>query len=856
MPLVYRIHTRSGKEKSWQGGEPYGMRMRTLSGYKSLWIPGEGCVWEADLPAWNLLRMNAHYIAPPENPDQWTQWLQQARQYRRWVREHLHDARKWQIRLQFDGVRAWVRLSREEAFAIDLQPGETVVVRGEAKHLSGNATLWLAFDWCDRTQGSAGAWGGWSTTLTSVPIPTDGHWHRFQGEVKVPSFDTTRFWARPILGQDATADPRTGSLLLRSLEVRFPESMERSRRLSAFKRRFRLSLDDTLYIRRDLRWAQRCFVCGFLFVYDRIFWHPEQMRYRVEELLEEAEREFGGFDAVVLWHAYPRIGADERNQFDFWRDMPGGIRGVRQVVKQFHRHGVRVFIPYLPWDTGTRREPQPDTHVLAETVAQLDVDGIFLDTMVEAPVRLREAVDTRRRGVVFEPEGHPTIEEMERCNASWAQWLQAFNGIGVLHLKWIERRHIQHQIRRWDTDHTQELAAAWLNGSGVLVWENIFGSWNPWRQEDRAALRRMAPVWRATADLLHGGEWLPCYPAATKDVLASCWKQQDRWLWTFYRQAGEQVATLPVPPALRSQAWHWYDLWRGEPLQPVRCDGGQWVIEFPLERFGAVLALSGEADRNIRSLLEHQRRLPAGDRQLPAQDAHVSSLPVVQAQPSPLTSSPRRIPEHAEFVTGGIVRFVVRHVRRECGCYPDLETPPDEWRRFLTGNPFHEEIEHHLTQRLDDFHTMPAPVTNAQYQAFLNATGYAPADPTNFLKHWGGKRCPSNLMDEPVVYVDLHDARAYAAWAGARLPTEWEWQRAAEVLGERFLYGTVWEWTESLRDDGHTRFVMLRGGSRYQATGSIWYFPGGQQPITTHAKFILLYSGLDRCATIGFRCVW
>jgi hypothetical protein len=75
------------------------------------------------------------------------------------------------------------------------------------------------------------------------------------------------------------------------------------------------------------------------------------------------------------------------------------------------------------------------------------------------------------------------------------------------------------------------------------------------------------------------------------------------------------------------------------------------------------------------------------------------------------------------------------------------------------------------------------------------------------------------------------------------------------VQGERFAYAEVFEWTESQRDDGHTRCVMLRGGSRYKAQGSIWYFPGGPQPIQSHAKFILMDSGLDRCATIGFRCV-
>ncbi len=105
------------------------------------------------------------------------------------------------------------------------------------------------------------------------------------------------------------------------------------------------------------------------------------------------------------------------------------------------------------------------------------------------------------------------------------------------------------------------------------------------------------------------------------------------------------------------------------------------------------------------------------------------------------------------------------------------------------------------------------------------------------------------------MYVDLADARAYAEWAGRRLPTEWEWQRAAEAHGDAFRRNQVLEWTESERDDGHTRFVMLRGGTRWKAEGSIWYFPTGPQAIESHAKFLLMDAGLDRSATIGFRCV-
>lgn len=68
------------------------------------------------------------------------------------------------------------------------------------------------------------------------------------------------------------------------------------------------------------------------------------------------------------------------------------------------------------------------------------------------------------------------------------------------------------------------------------------------------------------------------------------------------------------------------------------------------------------------------------------------------------------------------------------------------------------------------------------------------------------------------------------------------------------MCGNVWEWTESEHSDGRTRFAMLRGGSYYRAEGSHWYFDGGPQPCDVTAKMLLMWPGLDRCATIGFRC--
>ncbi len=66
--------------------------------------------------------------------------------------------------------------------------------------------------------------------------------------------------------------------------------------------------------------------------------------------------------------------------------------------------------------------------------------------------------------------------------------------------------------------------------------------------------------------------------------------------------------------------------------------------------------------------------------------------------------------------------------------------------------------------------------------------------------------------------------------------------------------GNSWQWTESERRDGRTRFCILKGDSWFKAQGSGWYPDDSPQPCGLAAKFLLMWPGLDRCSTVGFRC--
>ena len=161
---------------------------------------------------------------------------------------------------------------------------------------------------------------------------------------------------------------------------------------------------------------------------------------------------------------------------------------------------MRVFVDYNPWDTGTRREPVDDAKAVAEIVRLLGADGVFLDTMKEAPEALRRELDRVRPGLAFEGESTLPVARVEDHHLSWAQWFADSAVPGVLRARWFEQRHMLHHTRRWNRDHADELHSSWLNGTGMLVWDVVFGIWVGWSERDKTLLRTMLDVQRRHAD--------------------------------------------------------------------------------------------------------------------------------------------------------------------------------------------------------------------------------------------------------------------------------------------------------------------------------------------------------------------
>jgi len=842
----------------------------------------EGCHWKT--AEMGNLRMNAHYIAGPTGDEDSAAWLASLRRYREMIREGTLPP---VLDMVFDGNRAWTRFSKDLTLSLALKPGDQLKVTLEARWIEGGNRLVVAFD---TREPLAWGWRGWSGVVGSVSIPKDGGWHELTTTVAVPDLNQEGTVIQPIIGMDGTFDRTRSHVEVREVSFHIPDAVRMNAMETAVENLPAMGVNREIYDREDLRWVAGTHTIQKTLVWDKAFYDVELGTYTFDKVLDDGLREFGGYDIVVLWQGYPRLGFDERNQFDMYRDLPGGLAALREQVQLAQSKGVKFFIDYNPWDTGTRREPTSDEESLADLVAEIGADGIFLDTMTGTGTSLRTAVDQRRKGVAFIPEIHPPIEQLGVCSGSWAQYLNDPFLPGLLHLKWLEPRHAQYQTKRWETSHQAEMETAFFNGSGMMIWENIFGTYNPCPIEERLLWKRCSGILRRFKELFTSEDWVPFYPTLSPNLYAQRWNRDGISVVTFLN-TGEALQNAPLIEVDEKAGMLYLDLWNGKRYRET-VSGGKVRITGSIDRLGCLLVIPlDRASDDLRHFLEQQQLL-AGLK--PTNDTRNFALSVVEprkVKPTiPIPSN--QVPKGMTLVPAASFHMRFKHMRRECGTYPDPGTPKERWKEFLWGSPFEQIMERDFGAiEMKPFFIDEAEVSNADFKKFLDKSGYQPKSRENFLRHWKDGVMSPEIADHPVVYVDLEDARAYARWAGKRLPTEAEWQLAAQGTdgrewpwGNEFdpamcnttgthtlpvrslpegrspygcyhMSGNAWEWTESERDDGHVRFAILRGGSYFKAEGSIWYAPGGPLPCTTHAKFLLMAPSLDRCSTVGFRCV-
>jgi gamma-glutamyl hercynylcysteine S-oxide synthase len=649
------------------------------------------------------------------------------------------------------------------------------------------------------------------------------------------------------------------------------------------ERRIRTGYDGARYDLPALQWTQSSFMQPQMMVQDRYFYDPIAGKYTVDRYLDDLEKRYGGIDAVLIWPTYPNMGIDNRNQHDLIRSMPGGVAGVKQMVADFHRRGVRVLFPMMMWDQGTRDSGKSWPDAIASLMAEIGADGINGDTQDGVPLAFSLAADKIGHPLAFEPEGSPSDEALAWDVMTWGQYQFPFTPL-VDRYKWLETRHMVNISHRWNRDKTDDLQFAFFNGIGWESWENIWGIWNGITPRDAEATRRVAAIERGVSPFLISKDWEPMSPMLRYGVYASRWPRGEATVWTIvnrneYDVDGDQMEVSS------KEGLRYFDLYHGVELKTQTRSGNRTVLAFPIEArgYGAILATAAAPDQKLLAVMSKMKEMTATPL---ANYSHEWKVVPQQIVPIAPTKAATGAPDGMVKIPAGDFLFKVSGIEIEgfndIGI--DVQYPwEDSPRRF-----------HEHPMQVQSFYIDKYPVTNAQFKKFLDSTRYHPKDDLNFLNDWKDGSYPKGWGNKPVTWVSQEDARAYATWAGKRLPHEWEWQYAAQGADGRLypwgnawddnavpvadksrtmrgpdpvdahpkgaspfgvmdMTGNVWQWTEEFTDE-HTRGGILRGGSYYQPQGSIWYFPQAYK-LNEHGKLLLMSPSMDRSGGVGFRCV-
>lgn len=717
-----------------------------------------------------------------------------------------------------------------------------------------------------------------------------------------------------------------------------------------FRQRFLYDLDkfdNSFFLRTDLQWMKSRYLMLLQFAWDDKYYDYKAGTHTYYKSLFEYDKLTGGYDIFTLWPTWPRLGLDQRNQWDMYRDLPGGLAELKKQSQFAHDHGKKYFISYNPWDEGTRKEDQMNG--METLLRATDADGVVLDTRGSSSLELQAAADRVKPGIIMYSEGMAVPKDMPGIVSGRVH--DALVLPPALNMnKFIKPDFAIFRVLQLADDRIQrEISCALFNGYGVEI--NSMRPGRPaWMKDEYTYLGRALRILRENDAVFHNCRWLPLVPTLTDSVYVNRWQSDSKTLYTVYsiRTQGYEGSLIEIakPP----DSMHYVDLWNHLEIQPG-IKGKKYQISIPLESFSKkFLGTRREGSVGCFALLPRLLNVTIdkdvvtfsaskGDRILLWED-----FPSYSVQPAvyPVTSSSARLKKDSGKTSGIALlqlfagnelvdEFIIRSgypekydrgeghlastgqdqsvpVRatflsrtRKTAVQPEgmCRIPGAEFRFYTKRDEKAAEAFIPFPDRHDTvktavkaFYMDRYPVTNRDYSRFILASGYQPEDTSCYLRQWGGLKTPTDsILGKPVVFVSPEDAEKYCRHYGKRLPTEEEWQYAAQgdnmrtwpwgnafdstlcnaglnhttdvtahpggasPFGVQDMIGNVWQFTGDSYYNGAYYYRIIRGGSYYHPTQSIWYVTGGPVPAWHPEMLLLIAPGLDRNATIGFRCV-
>jgi len=527
--------------------------------------------------------------------------------------------------------------------------------------------------------------------------------------------------------------------------------------------------DSTLYHRKDLDWIRKAYVMHLIMAWDKFYY--DSGRVMLDRFAERGQPLYGGDDVIGIWPTWPTLGLDQRNQFDLYRDLPGGTSGLRKIFSDSGSFRPRIFVAYNPWDESTRQERHLSG--LRDLLYETGADGVVLDTRGESSKELQDAADSVKPGIIMYSEGMAVPKDMPFIVSGRVH--NALYYVPMLNLnKFIKPDFAIFRVAElYKEPVRREFALSLFNGYGTEL--NIFAPGQPsWVTEQYRYLGRTSMILRQNSGCFSGGRLTPLVPVDRDSVWVNEWRGNGKTIYTVFSNIASGTSDVSFK-LNRTEGYHAVSLWQHRELKVFR-DGGQWKSHASTDGFNiSDLGTNNEGGVDVVALLPELLTVsrsgdylsvnaPRGDVRIwaghPAYHKTplvVSKLPwkgrisgtfgryegdlVVQLMEGDelldervLTIIPgeaRRVSEVTR--TAGATRPLGGMVRIPAGQFTFHVTNGDAFIPYSA-----EDVD--STFEMREYYMDRFPVTNREFLNFLKSTGYRPRDTSNFLRHWRNGR--------------------------------------------------------------------------------------------------------------------